>query len=61
MGKKKTEKFYNPELRLTKEEEADRKKLVRKLDKALATGLRKKKRGSRVLGFAESSLQQTRL
>jgi len=41
--KKKTEKFYNPELRLTKEEETDRKKLVSKLDKALATGLRSKK------------------
>ena len=43
MGKKKTEKFYNPELRLTREEDAERKKLVRKLDKALATGLRSKK------------------
>jgi hypothetical protein len=43
MGKKKTEKFYNPELRLTKTEDVERKKLVRKLDKTLATGLRSKK------------------
>jgi hypothetical protein len=43
MGKKKTEKFYNPELHLTKTEDLERKKLVRKLDKVLATGLRTKK------------------
>jgi hypothetical protein len=36
-------KFFNPELHLTKEEEAERKKLVRKLDKALALGIKSKK------------------
>jgi hypothetical protein len=42
MGAKQS-KFFNPDLHLSKEEEAERKKLVRKLDKALATGLRSKK------------------
>jgi hypothetical protein len=43
MDKKKKDKFFNPELRLTKDEDAERKKLVRKLDKVLATGLRTKR------------------
>lgn len=44
MGKREKAEFFNPELRLTKEEESERRRLEKELDKALSVELMSKKK-----------------
>ena len=44
MGKRETPEFFNPDLRLTEEEESERQRLVNELDEALSAELLSKKK-----------------